>query len=140
MSPLQALLAFALGYGQAAAHALVFSVSWLPLAAGKGVLYGGACRSMSFAPAAAFTMLGFFFMHAGSTLVAFDGRKSGSAVQAAAPGVAHLLAALATVLNVQHDACAPVAGLQLALGCAMLAGAAAVYHRRLKAAPGYSRV
>ncbi len=133
----QALVAFAIGYGQAAAHTLVFSVSWLPLAAGKGVLYGGACQSMSYAPAAAFTMLGFFFLLAGSTLVAYDGWADGNVVQAAAPGAVHLVASLLTVLNVRHNSCAAVVAAELVLGCAMLGWAAAMYHRHLQA-PGYS--
>lgn len=119
------------------AHALVFSVSWLPLAASKGVLYAGACRSLSYAPAAALTMLGFFFLHAGSTVVAFDGATQKSRAQAAAPGMLHLGAALLTVLNVRHNSCAAVAGIEVAAGCAVLAWAAFVYHRQRTAHQDY---
>ena len=129
------LLAFAIGYGQAVAHALVFSVSWLPLTGGKGVLYAGACRSMSHAPATALTMLGLFFLHAGSTVVAFDGGTHGNLVQAAVPGVVHLLAALLTVLNTWTDSCACLAGTEIAAGVAMLAFALVVYQRRCGMTP-----
>lgn len=131
----QVLLAFAVGYGQAVAHALVFSVSWLPLTGGKGVLYAGACRSMSHAPAAALTMLGLFFLHAGSTVVAFDGGTHGNLVQAAVPGVVHLLAALLTVLNTWTNSCAGLAGAEIAAGVAMMACALVVHQRRCGMTP-----
>lgn len=131
----EVLLAFAIGYGQAVAHALVFSVSWLPLTGGKGVLYAGACRSMSHAPAAALMMLGLFFLHAGSTVVAFDGRTHGNLAQAASPGVVHLLAALLTVLNTWTNSCAGLAAVEIAVGVAMLACTFVVYQRRCGAAP-----
>lgn len=133
----QVLLAFAIGYGQAVAHALVFSVSWLPLAAGRGVLYAGACRSMSYAPAAALTMLGFFFLHASSTVVAFDGAARGNTWQMAAPGVVHLAAALLTVLNVRLNSCAAVGGIEVAIGATILTWAAVVYHRQHTAPQSY---
>ena len=136
----QVLLAFAIGYGQAVAHALVFSVSWLPLAAGKGVLYAGACSSMSYALAAALTMLGVFLLHAGSTVVAFDGAAHNRWVQAAVPGIVHLVAALLTVLNVRHNSCAAVGGSELAVGIVMMVWAAHVYYCRTAAPQAYESV
>ena len=38
------LLAVAQGFGHAAANAIVFCWSWLPLALGRGVLYTDRCR------------------------------------------------------------------------------------------------
>jgi Aph-1 protein len=136
----QVLLGFAIGYGQAVAHVLVFSVSWLPLTAGKGVLYAGGCSSMSHALAAALTMLGFFLLHAGSTVIAFDGAAQKHWVQAAVPGIVHLAAALLTVLNVRHNSCAAVGGIIIAVGSAMMVWAAYVYYRQKAAPQAYERV
>jgi Aph-1 protein len=140
LPPQQVLLAFATGYGQAVAHVLVFSVSWLPLTAGKGVLYAGACSSMSYALAASLTMLGIFFLHAGSTVVAFDGASHRHRVQAAAPGIVHLAAALLTVLNVRFNSCAAVGGVEVAMGVAMMAWAAHVFYRQGAASHNYEPV
>ena len=133
----QVLVAFAVGYGRAVAHALVFSVSWLPLATGKGVLFTPTCGSMSWAPAAAFTGLGFFLLHAASLPLACTGLAEGKAAQAYAPGVLHLAAALLTVLNVAFDSCVVVAATVLLLGTCMLAASAAAYCRQLCGQPAY---
>lgn len=136
----QVLLGFATGYGQAVAHALVFSVSWLPLTAGKGVLYAGACSTVSHALAAALTMLGFFLLHAGSTVVAFDGAAQRHWVQAAIPGIVHLAAALLTVTNVRHNSCAAVGGIAIAVGIAMMLWAACVHYRQMAPPQAYEPV
>lgn len=126
-------MAFAAGFGHAAVHMLVFSVSWLGLTSGKGVLYTRTCTAMSFAPAAAYIGLGFFFLHCGSMVMAFDGLAGGRTWQAVAVAAAHLAVSLLTVLNVAGDSCVAVTAVEVAAGCAMLAWAALTFRTQAHA-------
>lgn len=126
----QVRMVFAAGFGHAAVHMLVFSVSWLGLTSGKGVLYTRTCTAMSFAPSAAYIGLGLFFLHCGSMVVAFDGLAAGRTWQAVAVAVAHSAASLLTVLNVAGDSCVTVAAVEVAAGCAILAWAALTFRKQ----------
>lgn len=136
----QALLALAAGFGHAMAHGLVFSLAWLPLASGQGVLYIKSCSTMSWAPAAAFTVLGFFGLHTGSMVVAFDALSRQKLHRAWAVGVVHLAAALLTLTNRAADACSLVATVELVLGTCMMAAAAFVFRTEMVAPVTYAPI
>lgn len=138
--PAQMFLAVAFGFGQAAVHSLVFSVTWLPLATGKGVLPVSHCSSMSWAPAAAFTTLGFFMLHTGLMVVAFDGLRSGRLYSAGAVAAVHLGAALLTLTNLKRDSCAAVAATEIMLGMAAIGAAGVVSRRHVSCSREYSHV
>jgi len=136
----EALLALAAGFGHAMAHGLVFSLAWLPLASGQGVLYIKSCSTMSWAPAAAFTVLGFFGLHTGSMVVAFDALSRQKLHRAWAVGVVHLAAALLTLTNRAADACSLVATVELVLGTCMMAAAAFVFRTEMVAPVTYAPI
>lgn len=137
---MQALLALAAGFGHAMAHILVFSLAWLPLASGTGVLHIRHCSAMSWAPAAAFTTLGIFLLHTGSMVVALDGLSAGNWQAAWAVGAVHFLSSLLTLANLVADACAVVAGTELVVGAGMIVVAAFVFRRQIVCCTTYAPI
>ena len=137
---MQALLALAAGFGHAMAHILVFSLAWLPLASGTGVLQNSRCRAMSWAPAAAFTTLGFFLLHTGSMVVALDGLSAGNWQAAWAVGAVHSVLSLLTLSNLVADTCAVVAGTELVVGAGMMVAAAFVFRRQIVRCTTYAPI
>jgi hypothetical protein len=136
----QSLIAVAAGFGHAATHGLLFSVAWLPLASGKGVLYTSQCHTMSWAPAAAFTMLGFFMLHTGSMVIAFRSLSSGKLYQAGAVALVHMCAALLTLANLSGDHCVAVAVTEFCIGTAVSVAAAVIMRQQVRDAKQYTRV
>ncbi len=118
------------------AHSLAFSVAWLPLASGEGVLYNSRCTAMSWAPAAAFTMSGFFFLHTGSMVVAFDGLSSGKPRAAWAVAAVHLAASLLTIVNSGAGACMAVT----VLGGSVMGLAAFALRRQMTRPASYAPI
>lgn len=118
------LLALAQGWAHGATHSLFFYYSWLPLFLGEATLYLDACPKMSYFLAGALITLAFNLLHTFSMLIAFDGLREGKRERWAAVPIAHLAAALLTLVNLRPNGCLGSTPLLLLLGLASAAAAA----------------
>ncbi|EIE26907.1 Aph-1, partial [Coccomyxa subellipsoidea C-169] len=110
------LLALAQGWAHGATHSLFFYYSWLPLFLGKGTFYLDECPQMSYFLAGALLTLAFNLLHTFSMVIAFDGLREGKRERWAAVPIAHLGAALLTLVNLRPNGCLGSVPLLLLLG------------------------
>lgn len=119
------------GLAHAGVHTLFLCISWLPLVLGNGTIYSDACPQMSYFLVCALSTLGMAGVLTGGTIVSFDGLARRDLKQgAAAPLLAHLAAALITLVNAAHSGCLISIPLLLAGGVGMSAWAGMLWWKR----------
>ncbi|XP_077212020.1 gamma-secretase subunit APH1-like protein [Tasmannia lanceolata] len=98
-------IALAGGLGHGVAHAVFFCLSLLTPAFGPATFYVDRCSHVPFFLVSATIALGFVTIHTFSMVIAFNGYAEGKKTDQIFVPIVHLVAALATLINVAPGGC-----------------------------------
>uniref|UniRef100_A0A7N0TUQ6 Gamma-secretase subunit APH1-like n=1 Tax=Kalanchoe fedtschenkoi TaxID=63787 RepID=A0A7N0TUQ6_KALFE len=99
------LLSLAGGLGHGVAHAVFFCISLLTPAFGPATFYIESCPELPFFLISAIIALAFVTIHTFSMVIAFNGYAEGAKLDQYIVPIVHLVAGMATLINLTHGGC-----------------------------------